>query len=267
MRVTWDGIGEHYYKAGVDRGVLYTEFGGNYVSGVPWNGLLSVDPKHTRNKSDLYSGDVKREHLFSSPEFGGTIKALTYPEEFEECQGNYELLPGLRVGQQERDSFGLSFRTVIGNDTSGNSYAYQLTLVYAAHVTDVNESYSTIDSSMKPSEFSWGFDTIPIESTFDDVEPYAVVEIDSSHYSAEIMEELEDILYGTDDTSPRLPYIEEIYSILVRDPDSDYAMWDGYPYPTRDVGRELYPETVIETEEEPEEEPVVEPEEEEEETP
>lgn len=232
MRIRWDELGTRFYKRGVDRGVLYTYSGGDYIDGVPWNGLTEVSPKRDgRDKEVLYSGDAVADVRFSEEEPGGSIKAYMYPDEFEACVGASKIFEGMIANQQDYRSFGLSYRTYIGNDTEGTGYGYVINLVYGAVVTSVTESTKTLDKSANIEQMSWDYMTIPVDVP--DFGPVSLVQIDSTKFSSESLSELEDILYGTADTAPRLPSVEELIELFTPEPDPG----DDDTYPSE----ELYP--------------------------
>lgn len=239
MRIDWDQEGTRRYEVGVDHGVLYQDFGGEFRGGVPWNGLTNVDGEDNGHENTpLYHGDVKSGSLFTYGEYGGSISAYTYPDEFEPCIGSIEAVPGIFTQQQKRAHFGLCYRSFIGNDTLGQEYGYKLHLIYDAEVTGCSTSRSTINDSPEAIEFEWEFEAIPQVSA--DFDPYSEIIIDSTRFSPEFMSQLEDILYGTENESPRLPTLDELINLFYVEeplpPD-----WEGYPndriYPSGD----LYP--------------------------
>lgn len=238
MKLTWDDIGSRFYKVGIDKGVLYPMADENYQNGVAWSGLTGVDYSPAgREKTVLYTGDVKKRLLFSPEEYGGTIKAYFYPDAFENCIGNAVIADGMILGQQESIPFGLSYRTYIGNDVVGNKHAYQLHVLYESHVTSIKDTDSTVNESLSPTEFNWGFECIPVD--FGEYSPVSHIAIDSRKFSEQVMTTLEEALWGTEDTEPRLLLPQEIYDIILGDtPDSGlypasdlYLALDLYPAP------------------------------------
>lgn len=215
-RIKWDQTGERYYETGVDRGVVYPQVDGAYPAGAAWNGLTNVTLSPSgAEASPLYANNHKYLNLMSVEELGGSIEAYTYPDEFAECNGLAELVPGVRLGQQKRKAFGFCFRTLIGNDTEGTSLGYKLTLVYGALAAPSEQANSTVNDSPEAKTMSWEFSTTPVEVEGHD--PSASIEIDSRTVSAEKLTALEDILYGKDGDSAseaRLPLPSEVAEII-----------------------------------------------------
>lgn len=197
-RLTWDDTGKRLYETGVKNGVLYPQgASGTYPKGVAWNGLTGVTESPSGAEATaLYADDIKYLSLYSTEEFGGTIEAYTYPAEFEECDGSASLTEGVSIGQQSRKSFGLSYRTTLGNDINGNDHGYKLHLVYGAMVSPSEKAYATINDSPEAITFSWEFTTTPVSVS--GFKPTASVVIDSTKTSAEKLKALEEILYGKD---------------------------------------------------------------------
>ena len=223
MRLVWDKTGERLYETGTDRGVLYpTDANGAYSNGVAWNGLTAVNEAPSGAESTpLYADDIKYLNLLSAEEYAATIEAYTYPDEFAECDGSAELVPGVTIGQQKRKPFGLCYRTRIGNDTEGTDYGYKLHLIYGAQAAPSDKSHATINDSPEAITFSWEISTTPVN--VEDYKPTASLEIDSTKVDAEKLKALEDILYGTnavtgenpvEATSPRLPLPDEIATLM-----------------------------------------------------
>lgn len=219
-KIVWSKIGERYYETGVRQGVLYPQgTGGAYSKGVAWNGLISVSEAPTGAESTpIYADDIKYLNLTSNEEFGATIEAYTYPDEFTQCDGSSALSEGVMIGQQTRKTFGLSYRTVLGNDTEGNDYGYKLHLVYGANASPSQKQYSTINDSPDAITFSWEVKTTPVPVPGH--KPSATITIDSTKVDNAKLKVLEDILYGKDAVDPeeavdaRLPLPEEIISIF-----------------------------------------------------
>lgn len=210
----WDQVGTRKYETGVDRGVLYLPNNqGVYEEGVAWNGLTTVTESPSGAESNpQYADNIKYLDLQSAEEFGGTIEALTYPDEFGVCDGSAEAVPGVRVGQQPRRVFGFSYRSLIGNDTQGNDYGYKLHLIYGARVAPSERGYTTVNDSPEPIAFSWEFTTTPVEVP--GFKPSAVITVDSNAVSASALTALQNALYGTDGSDPRLPLPAEVLQIL-----------------------------------------------------
>lgn len=213
-KLVWDQTGERKYETGVKKGVLYplSELGA-YDKGVAWNGLTAVTESPSGAESNpLYADDIKYLDLRSVEEFGGTIEAYMYPDEFAECDGSASLADGVSIGQQQRKTFGLCYRTVLGNDILGDDYGYKLHIVYGAVVAPSERAYSTINDSPEPITMSWEFSTTPV--AVDGFKPTAHLEIDSTKANPEKLAALEAILYGADDTDARLPLPNEIATLM-----------------------------------------------------
>lgn len=223
-RLEWDKTGEHIYETGVKNGVLYvmsTEQGsaGTYPEGVAWNGLTSVsESPEGADANDFYADDIKYLSIRGNEDFNGSINAYTYPEEFAQCNGEASIANGVVVGQQFRKTFGLCYTTTMGNDVAGNDYGYKIHLVYGATVSPSEREYQTINDSPEPIEFSWDFETVPVNVP--GFRPSANITIDSTKVDATKLETLKDILYGTDGTGgsegtvARLPLPAEIITLL-----------------------------------------------------
>ena len=222
MRCKWDEIGERYYEAGADRGVVYPiQSDGLYTKGAPWNGLIGVNesPSGAEAKA-LWANNHKYLTLISAEEYGGTIKAYTYPDEFAECDGTAQPVKGVKLGQQKRKMFGFCYRTLLGNDTEKEKHGYVLHLVYVAQASPSDKEHNTLDDDPDAIEMSWEFSTTPVNVTGFD--PVASMEIDSTTVDAEKLAALEDILYGkdpntedaADGTEPRLPLPDEVIELL-----------------------------------------------------
>ena len=213
-KLVWDQTGERKYETGVKKGVLYplSELGA-YNKGVAWNGLTAVTESPSGAESNpLYADDIKYLDRRSVEEFGGTIEAYMYPDEFAECDGSASLADGVSIGQQKRKTFGLCYRTVLGNDILGDDYGYKLHIVYGAVVAPSERAYSTINDSPEPITMSWEFSTTPV--AVDGFKPTAHLEIDSTKANPEKLAALEAILYGADDTEARLPLPNEIATLM-----------------------------------------------------
>lgn len=215
-KIVWDKTGERYYETGVKNGVLYIPTGGVYSKGVAWNGLTAVTESPSgAEATPLYADDIKYLNLMSNEEFGATIEAYTYPDEFAECDGSASIATGVMIGQQTRKTFGLSYRTALGNDTVGNDYGYKLHLIYGALAAPSEKGYATINDSPEAITFSWEVTTTPVSVT--GFKPTASITIDSTKADPTKLAALEKILYGSDDepaTEPRLPLPDEIASLM-----------------------------------------------------
>lgn len=213
-KIVWDQTGTKTYETGVDHGVHYTlDESGVYSKGVAWNGLVTVNETPSGAEANpQYADNIKYLNLRSAEDFGATIEAFTYPDEFAVCDGSAELAPGVMIGQQSRKPFGLSYRTKIGNDVAGQDYGYKLHLIYGAEVSPSEKSYSTVNDSPEAITFSWEMTTTPVNVT--GFKPTACVTVDSTKTPAAKMAALEAILYGNADTEPRLPLPDEVKTIV-----------------------------------------------------
>lgn len=213
-KLVWDKIGERFYETGVDRGVLYpVQAGGLYNKGVAWNGLSAVTESPSgAEATPVYADNIKYLNLMSAEEFGATIEAYMYPDEFAECDGSAELTKGVNIGQQTRKSFGLCYRTILGNDSDSNDYGYKLHLIYGALAAPSEKGYATINDSPEPITLSWEISTTPVNVA--GFKPTACVTIDSTKVAAEKLAKLEEILYGSESSEPRLPLPDEIITIM-----------------------------------------------------
>lgn len=212
-KLIWDATGERVYETGVRNGVLYPMVEGAYPKGVVWNGLTAVTESPSGAESTpLYADDIKYLNLISAEEFGATVEAYTYPDEFAECDGSATLVKGVTIGQQPRKTFGMSYRTVIGNDVNNESHGYKLHLIYGAVATPSEKAYSTINDSPEAITFSWELTTTPVNVT--GFKPTACLTIDSTKVNKEKLTALEDILYGTQEAEARLPLPDEIATLM-----------------------------------------------------
>lgn len=207
-KLEWDKAGERFYETGTKNGVLYPQDNaGKYSKGVAWNGLTAVTESPSgADVSDLYADDIKYASLRAAETFGATIEAYTYPDEFAECDGSVEIVPGVMAGQQNRKTFGFSYRTKISNDA--NVDEYKLHLVYGASVSPSEKSYSTINDSPEAITFSWEMTTTPVNVT--GFKPTAIVTIDSRKTDKTKLKAFEDVLYGSDTKDASLPLPDEV---------------------------------------------------------
>lgn len=213
-KLVWDKTGERLYETGVKQGVLYPQAaGGTYPNGVAWNGLTNITESPSGAEATaLYADDIKYLNLVSAEEFGGTIEAYTYPDEFAECDGSAALTEGVFIGQQDRKTFGLCYRTTLGNDVDSNGHGYKLHLIYGALAAPSEKAYATINDSPEAITFSWEFKTTPVNVTGH--KPTASLTLDSTKVSETKMAALEKVLYGDGDTEARLPLPDEVIQIL-----------------------------------------------------
>ena len=214
MKLVWDADGERLFETGVNQGVLYPmNSSGIYPLGVAWNGLTGVTESPSgAEPNPLYADNIKYLNLMSAEEFGATVEAYTYPDEFEACDGSATLATGVQVGQQTRQGFGLSYKTLLGNDTDGSDYGYKLHLVYGAKASPSEKSYETVNESPDAITFSWDITTTPV--AVPGMKPSASLTIDSTKVNGAALTALEDILYGTAGGDPRLPLPTEVATIM-----------------------------------------------------
>lgn len=219
-RVVWDDIGEKKYELGVDRGMLFPMSANVYSKGVPWNGLTGVTESPSGAEANKnYADNIEYANILSAEEYGATVEAFTFPDEFKACDGYAEVADGVVIGQQNRAKFAFSYRTKIGNDTEGQDLGYKIHIVYGAQASPSERSYSTINDSPELTSLSWEISTTPVPVP--GYKPSATLIIDSTVVSSTKLKAIEDILYGTDavgednpGTEPRLPMPTEIIQIM-----------------------------------------------------
>lgn len=213
-KLVWDQAGHKLYETGVDNMVLYPQAAnGSYEQGVAWNGITAVNQSASGgDTNDLYADNIKYLSLRAAENYGATIEAYTYPEEFAECDGSKEIAPGVYTGQQARKAFGYSYRTLIGNDTEGDAHGYKLHIVYNATVSPSEKSYGTVNDSPDAINFSWEVSTTPIPVT--GYKPTAHIEIDSTKADATKLQALKDKLYGTENSEPELLLPDAVISMM-----------------------------------------------------
>lgn len=212
-QLAWDQVGERYFEVGIDRGVLYPDNG----DGVAWNGLISVSESTSgEGATPYYIDGVKYLNSSKHDEFGGSIEAITYPNEFEECDGSREIATGLIVNQQRRKAFGLSYRTKVGNDVDGEDHGYKIHIIYNALAEPTDKTYSTGGDSPEASTFSWSFTTKPVRVTSDpSLAPLSHVIIESRKITPELLAAIEQRLYGSGNIEPYLLSVEELNSLYI----------------------------------------------------
>ena len=212
-KLVWDKTGERLYETGVKNGVLYPMVDGAYPKGIVWNGLTAVTESPSgAEATPLYADDIKYLNLMSAEEFGATVEAYTYPDEFAECDGSASLGTGVTIGQQPRKTFGLSYKTTVGNDVDNDNHGYKLHLIYGAMASPSEKAYSTINDSPEAITFSWELTTTPVNVT--GFKPTASLTIDSTKIAPEKLAAIEALLYGGDSTEAKLPLPDEIAEIL-----------------------------------------------------
>lgn len=222
-RIKWDQIGERFFETGVDHGVLYPQKNGAYPKGVAWNGLISVTESPSgAEDTALYADNIKYLNLKSAEEFGATVECYYYPPEWAACNGEAELVDGVTLGQQRRNTFGLSYRTKIGNDTEGEDLGYKIHLIYAASASPSERTFNSTNDSPEANTFSYEVSTTPITISGEDKDgkpyrPVASITIDSTKVDAAKLKAFEDILYGVEGEGGddgRLPLPDELITIF-----------------------------------------------------
>lgn len=213
-KLIWDSTGERLYETGVKQAALYVQgAGGTYPKGVAWNGITAVTESPSgAEATPLYADDIKYLSLISAEEFGATIEAYTYPDEFAECDGSASIATGVVIGQQKRKAFGLAYKTTLGNDVDNNDYGYKLHLIYGALAAPSEKAYATINDSPEAITFSWEVTTTPVSVA--GYKPTAIVTIDSTKADKTKLAALEAILYGSDEVEARLPLPDEVATLM-----------------------------------------------------
>jgi hypothetical protein len=213
-KLVWDQTGERFYETGVKNAVLYVKDAtGAYPQGVAWNGVTAITESPSgAEATPLYADDIKYLNLMSNEEFGATIEAYTYPDEFAECDGSASIAEGIFIGQQSRKAFGLCYRTTVGNDTESNDYGYKIHIIYDALAAPSEKAYATINDSPEAITFSWEVTTTPVNVT--GKKPTATVVIDSKKVSEAGLAALEAALYGTEEKEAYLPLPDEIIELV-----------------------------------------------------
>ena len=213
-KLVFDAVGSRFFETGVKNGVLFVQgTNGEYENGVVWNGLTAVTESPSgAEATPLYADDMKYVVLYSTEEFGATIEAYTYPEEFEQCDGSAQLGEGVTIGQQQRKSFGLVYKTVIGNDVQGQELGYKIHIIYGAKAAPSEKAFATINDSPEAVTFSWELSTVPVP--VEGHKPTSTVVIDSTKVNAEKLATLEGKLFGTESEESTLPLPDEIAAML-----------------------------------------------------
>lgn len=213
-KIVWDQIGERFYETGVKNGVLYVQDDeGNYENGVAWNGLTAVTESPSGAEATaLYADDIKYVNLMSAEEFGATIEAYTYPDEFEACDGSASLAAGVSIGQQPRKAFGLCYKTVVGNDVQGNALGFKIHLIYGAKAAPSERAFQTINDSPEAITFSWELTTTPVNVS--GFQPTANLVIDSTKVAPEALAKIEAKLFGTESEEPTLLLPDEVVALM-----------------------------------------------------
>ena len=213
-KLVWDKTGERTYETGTSKGVLFPQNAeGTYGDGVAWNGLTAVTESPSGAEANpLYADNIKYLNLMSVEEFGATIEAYTYPDEFAACDGSASLAKGVSIGQQPRKAFGLAYQTILGNDVEYNKHGYKIHLIYGALAAPSERAYATVNDSPEAITFSWEITTTPVEVK--GFEPTAHLEIDYTKVDKEKLAAFEAILYGSESEEPRLPLPDEVATLL-----------------------------------------------------
>lgn len=213
----WDAVGERLYETGTDHGVLYpwdktaNSGAGGYGAGVAWNGLTGVSEAPSgAETTSLWADNIKYLNLLSTEEFSGTITAYMYPDEFAECDGSAFVQTGVAIGQQSRKTFGLAYRTILGNDSETNDYSEKIHLVYGCTASPSSKDYKTVNDSPEAIEFSWEFKTTPVPVT--GYKPTATIVIDKSKVDGTKYDSFKEIIYGNATDNARLPMPDEVAS-------------------------------------------------------
>ena len=237
-KIVWDATGEHKYETGIDHGVLYpiNQSNNQYDNGVAWNGLTSVSETPSGAESNAqYADNIKYLDLLSAETFGATIACFTYPKEWEECDGSVSPVEGVNLYQQARKTFGLSYRTKIGNDVNPDA-GYKLHLVYGAKAQPSERAYNTVNESPEALNFSYTISTTPVDVP--GYKPTALITIDSTKYTSDEararLTTLENILYGTDST-PGSAAVYEEDTAAAFDPTKEYYTEAGGVYTKFDI--------------------------------
>ena len=213
-KLTWDDTGKRLYETGVKQGALYLlDESGVYKNAVAWNGLTAVTESPSgAEPTALYADDIKYLSLMSAEEFGATIEAYTYPEEFAQCDGSASLATGVYIGQQARKTFGMCYKTTLGNDVDGNDYGYKLHIIYGAKAAPSEKAYATINDSPEAITFSWEITTTPVNVT--GFKPTASIVIDSTKADPTCLAALEAKLYGGGSGEAELPLPDEVKTLM-----------------------------------------------------
>lgn len=220
-KIEWDLVGSHYFETGIDHVVLYLQAGAKYAKGVAWNGVSSVSENPSGGDSnDIYADNIKYLSLMGKEDFGASIEAYTYPDEWEQCDGSASPIPGVKIGQQARKGFGLAYRTRIGNDTEGDSLGYKLHLVYNCKASPSERSYQTVNDSPEAISFSWEIKTTEVNvpnfrpTSHLEINTVTFLEGDTQDTKKALLASLEDVLFGTDDEDGYLPSPDLVIDLL-----------------------------------------------------
>lgn len=213
-KLIWDQTGERTYETGVSECALYLQGdGGTYPKGVAWSGITGVTESPSGAEATaVYADNIKYLSLVSAEEFGATVEAITYPDEFGVCDGSAEIAKGVVIGQQDRKAFGLAYKTIVGNDTESNAHGYKLHLIYGCKAAPSEKAYATVNESPETITFSWEVSTTPV--AVEGHKPTASITIDSTTADATKLKALEEILYGSEEKEARLPLPDEVATLM-----------------------------------------------------
>ena len=212
-KIIFDNTGEKIYETGVDHCVLFVRDGNSYQTGVAWNGITAINESPSgAEATPIYADNIKYLNIVSGEDFGATIEAYTYPDEFTECDGSAEIVAGVKIGQQTRKPFALCYRTLIGNDVAGTGHGYKLHFIYNAQAAVSAKNYKTINESPEAMSFSWEISTTP--EVVEGFKPTATVTVDSTKVDSTKLKALEDKIYGSENSEPTMPTISEIVTLL-----------------------------------------------------
>ena len=217
-RLEWDAQNTHFYETGVDHGVLYpmSADGSTYGVGVAWNGLTAVTESPSgADPNPIYADNIKYLNLYSVEEFGATIEAYTYPDEWAECDGSAQVSPGVTIGQQKRKAFGFSFRSLVGNDTLASDYGYKIHLIYNAMASPSDRNYTTTNDNPEAIDFSWEVSTTPVE-VGGNYKPTSHIIVESNKVDATKLATLKETLYGSENAQPTLPTPAQVIAMFAQ---------------------------------------------------
>jgi hypothetical protein len=223
--IIWDDVTTRFFETGIDRGVLYLQEAGAYPEGVPWNGLTAVEESTSRSSESLYFNGSKYLDIPIFDDFAGTLKAITYPDELLECEGTLSIRNGFYADNQNQKRFGLSYRTLIGNDSDGIDHGYKIHILFNLSAFPSSVSYSTMGENVEPQEFSWTINSNAI--LIPNMRPTSHLIIDSRKVSPAGLANLEILLYGADGIVPHLPSITQIIEALSTEFVLIYVNGDG----------------------------------------
>lgn len=225
-KLNWDAVGQHLYETGVDHVALYKpDANKKYTGGVAWNGVSSISESPSGGDANpIWADNIKYLNLRSAEEFGATIECYTYPPEFAECNGEAIVATGIVVGQQSRKTFGLAYRSIVGNDLQGNDYGYKYHLIYGATASPSEKQYSTVNDSPEAGTFSFELTTTPV--AVPGYKNTALITIDTALVDdAAKITALENKLFGTENTDPELPDPEDVFALLGLEYDASKGTW------------------------------------------